>query len=235
MHMSRKRLFILIWLACIIGSWTIIPYTLFAHIAPLTVSTGKLFLLGTVQASVLYGVILWLAYRILPKTDLQPFAITSPLKRIFLPGIASGILVGLTLFVLDKTLFSSSAFSGAHPPSWVGALASIYGGINEEVLLRLFLFSLIYFLLMKLFKSPARKRTYLLWSANILVAVLFGLGHLPAAFKITTPSGFEIFRILLLNGIAGLVFGWLYWSNGFFAAVLAHFVADLMLHVFLIW
>ncbi len=234
MHMSRKRLFILIWLACIIGSWSIIPYTLFAQIVPLTVSTGKLFLLSTVQAFVLYGVILWLTSRILPKTDLQPFAITSPLKRIFLPGIVSGVLVGLAIFILEKTLFSSSALSGEHPPSWAGALASIYGGINEEVLLRLFLFTLIYFLLMKIFKLPTRKRTYLLWSTNILVAVLFGLGHLPAAFKIAPPSGFEIFRILLLNGIAGLVFGWLYWSKGFFAAVLAHFVTDLMIHVFLI-
>lgn len=232
--MSNKRLFILIWLACIIGSWSIIPYTLFAKIVPLTVSTGKLLLLSTIQAIVLYGAILWLTYRILPKTDLEPFITKNPQKRIWLPGILSGILVGLTIFALDKSLFSSSPLSGTHPPFWAGALASIYGAVNEEVLLRLFLFSLIYFLLRKIFKPSTQKRAYLLWSANILVAVLFGLGHLPAAFKIAAPSGFEIFRILLLNGIAGLAFGWLYWSKGFFAAVLAHFVADLLLHVFLI-
>ena len=68
---------------------------------------------------------------------------------------------------------------------------------------------------------------------NLLVALIFGLGHLPTALKLTTPSGFEITRILLLNGIPGLVFGWLYWSRGFWTAILAHFVADLVIHVFL--
>jgi membrane protease YdiL (CAAX protease family) len=68
---------------------------------------------------------------------------------------------------------------------------------------------------------------------NIIVALIFGLGHLPAAFKLIEPSFYEISRILLLNGIPGVVFGWLYWSRGLRAAMTAHFVADLMIHVFL--
>jgi membrane protease YdiL (CAAX protease family) len=75
---------------------------------------------------------------------------------------------------------------------------------------------------------------YLLWIATILVAIIFGLGHLPAAFKLTSPSAFEISRVLFLNGIAGVGFGWLYWSRGLWAAMTAHFVADLIIHVFLI-
>jgi hypothetical protein len=35
----------------------------------------------------------------------------------------------------------------------------------------------------------------------------------------------------LLNGIAGLVFGWLYWRNGLVAAMVAHTSADVVLHV----
>ena len=73
-----------------------------------------------------------------------------------------------------------------------------------------------------------------IWTANIFVAIIFGLGHLPAALKLTNPSAFEIFRVLFLNGIAGIVFGWLYWSRGLWTAMLAHFVTDLMIHVFLI-
>ena len=121
-----------------------------------------------------------------------------------------------------------------HPPIWAGALASIYGGINEEVLLRLFLFTLIFFLFNKLLKFDSRHRTYYLWATNVVVALVFGLGHLPAAFKIMQPTSSEITRILLLNGIPGLVFGWLYWSRGLWAAMAAHFVADLVIHVFLI-
>jgi len=35
---------------------------------------------------------------------------------------------------------------------------------------------------------------------NILVALIFGIGHLPAAFKLAAPSALEIFRVLFLNG-----------------------------------
>jgi membrane protease YdiL (CAAX protease family) len=38
-------------------------------------------------------------------------------------------------------------------------------------------------------------------------------------------------RTLLLNGIAGLVFGWFYVRHGLESAMLSHFCADLVLHV----
>ena len=155
-------------------------------------------------------------------------------KQIAYPAIIAGIVVGFAIFLFDKTIFHSSLLSGAHPPFWSGVLASIYGAFNEEVLLRLFLFTLLYFLLRKCIKFGVHKKIYALWTVNILVALVFGLGHLPAAFKLTSPSAFEISRILFLNGIAGIVFGWLYWSRGLWTAIAAHFVADLMIHVFLI-
>jgi membrane protease YdiL (CAAX protease family) len=37
--------------------------------------------------------------------------------------------------------------------------------------------------------------------------------------------------ILSLNGIAALVFGYLYWQRGLGSAMLAHFLADLVLRV----
>ena len=40
-----------------------------------------------------------------------------------------------------------------------------------------------------------------------------------------------IARALVLNGIGGIVFGWLYWKRGLLAAMLAHFSADIVLHV----
>jgi hypothetical protein len=38
--------------------------------------------------------------------------------------------------------------------------------------------------------------------------------------------------ILSLNGIVALVFGYLYWQRGSESAILAHFSADIVLHVF---
>jgi membrane protease YdiL (CAAX protease family) len=38
-------------------------------------------------------------------------------------------------------------------------------------------------------------------------------------------------RILVLNGVAGTLFGYLYWRKGLEAAMIAHGAADLTLHV----
>jgi len=40
-----------------------------------------------------------------------------------------------------------------------------------------------------------------------------------------------IARAVILNGIPGVAFGWLYWQRGLEAAMVAHFSADLVLHV----
>jgi len=40
-----------------------------------------------------------------------------------------------------------------------------------------------------------------------------------------------ITRALLLNGLGGLAFGWLYWKQGLESAMIAHFSADIVLHV----
>jgi len=238
MHkMTNKRIFFILWLLCIVGSLSVLPYIQYLGVLPPDISIWRVFLLGTLQAAALFGLVCWATSKILPKTDLYPFVIDNPRKRIVYPALVSGILLGLVISLSDKTIFASSALTGAggHPPFWAGVLASIYGAINEEVLLRLFLFTLIYFLLNKIFKRKSTQRLTVLWGVNVFVALLFGIGHLSAAFKMLgSPSAFEIFRILFLNGIAGLVFGWLYWSRGLWTAITAHFVTDLMIHVFLV-
>ena len=235
--MNNRKIFFTLWLLCIIGSLSVLPYIHYLGTLPYGASIWKVLFFGTLQAAVFFGLICWVSAKILPKTDLHPFVAENFRKRVIYPALISGILVGLVIFLSDKTIFASSALTGAgiHPPFWAGFLASIYGAVNEEVLLRLFLFTLIYFGLNKVFKYKSSTRLRALWSTNILVSLLLGIGHLPAAFKMLgSPSVFEISRVLFLNGIAGIVFGWLYWSRGLWAAIGAHFVADCIIHVFLI-
>lgn len=231
---ANKKIFFILWILCIIGSWSVLPYSQYLGILPATVPIWKVALFATVQATVFFGVICWLSFKILPKTDLDPFPIRNFLSQIAYPAVISGVLVGFSIFFFDRTVFHNSLLSGVHPPFWAGALASIYGGVNEEVLLRLFLFTLIYFLAGKCLKIHEKNRSFILWSVNIMVAILFGIGHLPAVFKLTSPSAFDVFRVLFLNGIAGVVFGWLYWSRGLWTAIAAHFITDLVIHVILI-
>src|SRR3990167_3170899 len=149
---ANKKTFVILWALCILGSWSVLPYIQYLGIVPSTVSIWKIALLGTIQAVLFFGFICWASYKILPKTDLRPFPplfAEHRLKRVVYPALLGGVLVGLAIFLSDKTIFNNSLLSGVHPPFWAGALASIYGAVNEEVLLRLFLFTLVYFLIGK--------------------------------------------------------------------------------------
>ena len=69
------------------------------------------------------------------------------------------------------------------------------------------------------------------WTAIVITALLFGVGHIPTTATVLSLTPLVIARALLLNGIGGIVFGWLYWKRGLVAAMLAHFNADIVLHV----
>lgn len=104
-------------------------------------------------------------------------------------------------------------------------LASIlYGGIIEELMLRLFFMSLIAWLIWKIFCRKAQGvPTKVLIAANVIAAMLFAAGHLPATvmtFGTLTPL--LVFRCFLMNGGFGLFFGWLYRKFGIQYAMLGH-------------
>ncbi|MBQ4333402.1 MAG: CPBP family intramembrane metalloprotease [Clostridia bacterium] len=98
-----------------------------------------------------------------------------------------------------------------------------YGAVIEEVMLRLFFLSLIAFLLHLLFgKRHTPPSTTILVIANLVAALLFASGHLPATFILLGDSPLIIFRCFLLNGGFGLLFGWLYCKYGLRYAMIAH-------------
>jgi len=154
-----------------------------------------------------------------------------PLQAIALGAIAAIIIVGLSA-VLDPMLpnpLHPLADTGAVKSALNGLLASFYGGIVEELQLRLFVMTLLVWMFAVLAKRTPRPWVY--WVAIVMAAVLFGVGHLPAAGKIWEPSEIVVFRTIVLNAIGGLVFGWLYWRRGIEMAMLGHFSADIVLHV----
>ena len=98
-----------------------------------------------------------------------------------------------------------------------------YGGVIEEVMLRLFLMSLVVFALHRLFgRKQETPASWMLIGANVISALLFAAGHLPATGLLLGLSPMIIFRCFLLNGGIGLLFGRLYRKHGLRYAMLAH-------------
>lgn len=106
----------------------------------------------------------------------------------------------------------------------------LYGGIVEEVMMRLFLMSLLAWLGWKLFfRKHEKPPVMVVAAANVLAALGFAAGHLPATVVIfghLTPL--ILLRCFLLNGGFGLFFGWLYQRYGIQYAMLGHMMAHVV-------
>ena len=102
-------------------------------------------------------------------------------------------------------------------------MASVtYGGVIEEVMLRLFFMSLIAYILNIVFNKNREITNTILIVANIISALLFAAGHLPATIMTIGLTPMILFRCFLLNGGIGLQFGRLYRKYGIYYAMLAH-------------
>jgi hypothetical protein len=160
---------------------------------------------------------------------------TSGRVRAVLPrAVGAGASAGAIIWLLEKVVFApylpQALQMGAQPPPWQGFLAAFYGGINEELLLRFGFMTLLVWLGTKLAhqESPS---TAVMWAGIALAALLLGAAHLPMTVALAPLTTIVIIRTMLLNSIGGLVFGWLYWQQGLLAAMVAHFSADVVLHV----
>ncbi len=117
------------------------------------------------------------------------------------------------------------------PPAWQGVLASYSAGVTEEVLLRLFVMTLLAWLgRFLLRRRDERPTAAVLWSANLLAALLFGAAHLPAQAAVSALTPVVVIAVIGLNAMGGVVFGWLYATRGLESAMVAHFSADLVVH-----
>lgn len=101
----------------------------------------------------------------------------------------------------------------------------LYGGVTEELLCRFGLMTLFVWILYKIFKSL---NAAIYWTANVLSAALFALGHLPMVFQMTADVTFPVYvYIILANSIGGFLFGYAYWKRGLESAFIAHAFAHL--------
>lgn len=157
------------------------------------------------------------------------------LKSILAPTILAGTVGAVLAIAVDQLVFMPllPGFSTiiTRVGGWQGILASFYGGILEELEMRLLVLSVAAWLLGKLSHTPAGTPSRgALWIATLTAAVLFALGHLPATSVSIAITPSVILRSLVLNGGLGLLFGYFYSKRGLEAAMLTHFSADFVIH-----
>ena len=161
---------------------------------------------------------------------------TSNPGRVLAFSAVVGVLAGAVIFGVDLLLFGRLEIelneAVSVPGWWQGLLSSLYGGINEEIMLRLFLLNGLLWVLNLMFRKSS-SAAWKVWIALIAAALLFGLGHLPAARAMMEMSRLMVVRILVLNLIPGIAFGVLFWRRGLLCAMTAHLSADVLIHAIL--
>lgn len=196
------------------------------------------------QALVLLGLMSWVGLALGPRLGLDapwlrrvfgtatdpPPDWRRPLLEATLGAVVAVAAIALLTALFDPRMPPMRVAEPPTPGPGAGFLASFYGAIGEEIQLRLFLTTLLAWLLVR--GSRGRIATRMAIAVAIVLAALaFGAGHLPAAAQVWPLDGVVVARTLLANGVAGVVFGLLYARRGLEAAMLAHFLADLGLHV----
>jgi Type II CAAX prenyl endopeptidase Rce1-like len=247
------KVFLFLLVLIVLASYAIIPYSLTLTSSTLTLPAILINgLIGALQTGVFAAIGLFLAARIgLGLPFVEAWVKREPMQsrygRALLLAVLVGVVAGLLIIVLDTFVFGPPLAAELdrlgiglpatlEPPAWQGLLASFSAGVNEEVMFRLFGVTLLAWLGGLISRdSEGRPKPAVCWIVIIMIAVAFGLAHLPTMSAIGIPiDALVVTRSIVLNGIGGIAFGWLYWKRGLESAMVGHFSADIVLHVLLV-
>ena len=200
-----------------------------------TLQTGA-FIFGAVLLGMAFSIRVDLAAPVI-NAIINREPIAARIKQQIIPSLIGGVTGGIFI------LFIASQFYPYLPEDFLLAAKKLfipwyakifYGGVSEEILLRWGLMSFLVWLSFKIFQSGkgnVRSSHYVI--AIVLAAFIFGLGHLPTAYAlssvVTTPL---IGYIIIGNMSFGLIAGLLYWKYGLECAISSHMVAHITMIIF---
>jgi hypothetical protein len=252
------KVYFILLAAAILSNIAVLPYALELQSGAPTQTGGQISLptfiaRQVIQGGIVFAILIFLGMILMKRIGLSaPIldsvtkgeSVSAILRRIlpmsFVLGVVAGLLIIGLDFIFRPFLINELGDKadllkqGVQPAAWKGFLASFSGGIGEEIQLRLFLMSLLAWLGSFISRTPEGKPTSaIFWIANTLAAIIFGLGHLGGMSLLLPLTALVVIRTILLNAIGGITFGWLYQTRGLESAMIAHFSADIILHVLL--
>lgn len=198
------------------------------------IGSAQILAVITMAQSVMYTVFCAVVgYILAEKTGLlKSFKIEkSKLMVTVVAGLVCGIIFASDYWLFGKSIPQVAASYGTgvtfnNIDTWISSV--LYGGIVEELMLRFFLMSLVAWIIWKLFFKKCAKEhipVKVFAIANILCAIVFAAGHLPATLiTFGELTVLIVFRCFLMNGLFGAVFGELYRRYGIQYAMAGHVV-----------
>lgn len=249
----KTKLFVILWSAGMAGVLSFLLVDLSAMLSLMPVPAGKelpssmwvLKLLTLIQPTILLSLAVFVGVALSSKVGLsapgaeaaaagRPFSLA--LKPQLVPGLLGGITGGAAIlliwllckpFLPPRFVTQSLAFVNLVPlPTRL-----LYGGFTEELLLRWGVMTLLVWAAWRLLqRGQGKPRAIYFASAIVISSVVFGLGHLPIAFALSSEvTASLVFYIVAGNTAFGLIAGHLYWKKGLEAAMIAHMMAHVVL------
>ncbi len=109
-------------------------------------------------------------------------------------------------------------------PAWRPWALGFESSVIEEVVFRLFLMSVACWIAARVVRGRRAAEVVALAFSSLA----FGAAHLPAWLAAAPAGAALIACVLLLNGIGGALFGWVFWRWGLPYAILCHLAGDVV-------
>ena len=143
-----------------------------------------------------------------------------------------GFVTAFIMLAIDFILFGGASLLrvrelGSEPlPFRLPVVA--YSGVTEELIFRLLLSTLVAWLVYAVLArlGPLRK-PLAQWFGILLAAFMFGLAHVGNLPEVEHP----VLRAVTVNGVAGVILGWIYWWRGLELSMLTHMAAIMVLYI----
>src|SRR5690625_2616939 len=137
--------------------------------------------------------------------------------------------MGLTLIYLGFDVIFQNALPDFYQPNFSIPNTSqilsslLYQGVGEEMLLRWGVMTAIIYV----FSSRGRELNQWVYIIGIVfTAILYAFAQYNTGSAFTDFNFILVLRVLLLSGLEGILFGWLYYKFHFEAAVLSHVLTN---------
>ncbi|UCG12686.1 MAG: CPBP family intramembrane metalloprotease [Deltaproteobacteria bacterium] len=229
---TDRVLFVWILLAGLVGSLLGLPWT-FAILRDsstvwLSAAVEVLFFLTPASA---VGV--WLGKKVGLGSRLRDFVSGMPggwerVRSGLLPAMLVGVTFGGIGYFAQNSIPEGALMPDLSiPNTFEWFLRCISAALTEEIFFRFGLMTFFVWVIRSIVKKPAIDVPSL-WIGNLLSALVFAGAHLP---QLTSHGLSLLIPFVMFSTGAGMVMGWLYMRYGLVAAIVAHFIGDLMVYV----